>query len=484
MTPDVDQSESTPILELTDLEITPNIITSTQQTPQDIEIKITPTPTPSQVPTITESTDSFSLDRVSVFGLQPKKTNLSQIYEDIQQLNPHWFRKNGVIWSDVEPEEGDRDWYAVSLLDSELTIASQLGMETILIVRSTPEWAQLKNGFYCGPIREDKFVAFGNFMYDLVTRYSQPPYNVRYWEIWNEPDANINNPMLGFGCWADPNDDYYGGSYYAEMLKMIYPLIKSADPKAQVIIGGLLLDCDPVNPPDTLPGSGIPKDCKSSKFLEGILINDGGEFFDGIGFHAYDYYYGVKDQYGNFNWHSDWNSTGPVTINKANYIRDLLNRYGYQEKYLLNTEAALLCVDCQENDSEFESTKANYIAQLYAIAIAENYLANVWFSYTGWRNSGLVASDFSPRLAYSTYRIAQKMLGNSVFIREVNQDVRGYVFDRGDNHISIYWSMDGIKHAFTLPENTISVWNVFGEQLFAGSVIEIGADPVYIETAP
>ncbi len=63
-----------------------------------------------------------------------------------------------------------------------------------------------------------------------------------------------------FGCWGDPNDKtYYGGEYYAEMLKRAYPAVKAANPQAIVLNGGLLLDCDPRYPP---PG----KDCLPADF--------------------------------------------------------------------------------------------------------------------------------------------------------------------------------------------------------------------------
>ena len=60
--------------------------------------------------------------------------------------------------------------------------------------------------------------AFAGFMRDLVARYSVPPYNIKYWEIWNEEDVDpsLVGPTSGFGCWGDATDPYYGGGGYAE----------------------------------------------------------------------------------------------------------------------------------------------------------------------------------------------------------------------------------------------------------------------------
>jgi hypothetical protein len=117
--------------------------------------------------------------------------------------------------------------------------ASDRGLNIILIIRSTPSWAQKRSGVSCGAVKFEKLSAFSKFVGDAVARYSNPPYNVKYWELGNEPDIDpslvpSDNP---FGCWGDDTDLYYGGGYYAEMLKQIYPVIKAADPEAHVLIG-------------------------------------------------------------------------------------------------------------------------------------------------------------------------------------------------------------------------------------------------------
>ena len=163
-----------------------------------------------------------------------------------------------------------------------------------MIIFGTPEWAQKTPGAYCGPIKQEELDTFANFVYDVVNRYSKHPYNIKYWEIWDEPDVGyFGQPETEpFGCWGDTNDDYYGGGYFAEMLKVVYPSIKSVDADAKVILGGLLLDCDPRPRPDGSYCAQLnpPHDERPPKFFEGILMNGGGNYFDGVTFHAYDYY--------------------------------------------------------------------------------------------------------------------------------------------------------------------------------------------------
>jgi hypothetical protein len=90
------------------------------------------------------------------------------------------------------------------------------------------------------------------FLTALATRYSAPPFNIRYWVFGNEPDVSlisIAQPewgTIGFGCWGDALDtNYYGGEYYGKFLKIFSDTIKAVNPSAQVTNGGLLLSCHP-----------------------------------------------------------------------------------------------------------------------------------------------------------------------------------------------------------------------------------------------
>ncbi len=246
----------------------------------------------------------------------------------LTRTGARWVRRNALLWSDVEYLQGERNWQNVTRLEAELLAAAQNNLSVILIVRSAPPFARLVPGSACGAVAVESFDAFADFLAEAVTRYSYPPFNVLFWEIGNEPDidpAQVRSDSV-YGCWGDASSPYYGGDYYAEMLRVVYPRIKAANPQVQVLVGGLLLDCDPTNPPETSPGSGVLKDCSSGRYLEGILGAGGGPYFDAVSFHAYDYYGEGLGRYGNLNWKSTWNTTGPVVSAKANFLTDLLTR--------------------------------------------------------------------------------------------------------------------------------------------------------------
>jgi len=403
-----------------------------------------------------------------------------------QQAGAHWVRINALLWSDVEPQPGERRWEALSDLEQKLRAAAENGLSVILIVRSTPAWAQKVPGWLCGPVRPESLPAFADFIADAVARYSAPPFNVLYWELGNEPDVDpsLIPSDFPFGCWGDLSDALYGGGYYAEMLKTVYPRLKAANPQAQVVIGGLLMDCDPVRPPETSPGSGQLKDCTPARYLEGILANGGGDYFDGVSFHAYDYYSRFGHYY-NLGWHSSWDTLGPSVIAKASYLRGLLLAYGYPDKFLMNTETALICgrdgKEAQCQTEEFAQTKAYYLAQSYASAAGLGLRANIWYSIAGWRGSGLVAGE-QALPAYEAFRFSAQMLAGVAPWGAVRQypGVTGYEFRQGDDRIWLVWSLDDETHALTLPEAPTAVYDVFGNPQATGTDVSITLAPLYL----
>ncbi len=403
----------------------------------------------------------------SLFGVEMYHITSTYGVSQMAIAGAYWARPEGVYWSRVQPVEGQPpDWNALAGLDQELANAQAEGMQVIMVVRSAPDWAQSIPGVSCGPIAQAKLAAFGDFLFQLVNRYKD---RVTYWEMWNEPDVDpdLVPPDSPFGCWGDEDDEFYGGGYYAEMLKAAYPRIKQADPNAQVLLGGLLMDCDPFN---YCPNQ------KSAKFLTGVLQNDGGSYFDGVSYHAFDFYLGESGKYFNDKWLSSWDTTGPVSLAKADYLRSVLTSAGYPDKYLLNTEAAVFCsTGC---DAVYETTKAYYLAQSYSSAFDSGVQANVWFaSRSGYRNTDLLNSDLTPKPAYYAYQFAQSKLHSAEYIGRLRSypGITGYEFRRADCpnagafcRLWVIWSLDGSDHIIELPELSIcSVrggWNQSGSQ--------------------
>jgi hypothetical protein len=418
--------------------------------------------------------------------------------------NMSWTRRNAVEWSKIQPNDpigGEPSfiWSAMADLETDLQNASSRGMQVILIVNSSPEWARkiAGTGPTCGPIAKNKLAAFATFMKALVARYSVAPYNIKYWELGNEEDAPYIPGDLFYGCWGDTSDAYYGGGYYAEMLKVIYPQIKTADAQAQVLIGGLVLDCDP------RPGAGcsiVGNDSRPPRFLEGILKNGGGPYFDGVSFHAYDYYMGKIGQYYSPNWSSAWNTTGPSSIAKAKFIKSVLSKYNVSGKFLMTTETSLLCGD--ENgemptqpvnlclSTEFDSTKASFLAQTYTGAITEGIRATIWYCVMdGWRHSGLLSSPSDISTTYTAFKFAQSELRNAASTGNIvagdiggGSGVKGFKFQRDGHTVWVIWSLDGKTHSIKfLAGVPAATEDLHGVSITSKSTMDISLEPMYVE---
>lgn len=393
------------------------------------------------------------------------------------EANAGWMRPSPPLeWSKVESVEGSYAWENVQTFERNIETIRNKNIEVSAVVLSTPAWAQAIPGVSCGKILPEKLNAFGEFMFQAVKRYSQPPYSIRFWEIWNEPDVDpaLVPPTSGFGCWGDQDDEYYGGANYSQMLSVIYPRIKEANPNAYVVVGGLLLDCNPLNPPGG-------RDCRSSRFFEGILRDGKGRNFDGVALHNYEFYSGELGTYSNLNWNSSWKTTGPSLLAKIQYLKLLLRQYQVGGIFLISTENALLCDLCQNNPN-FEETKAIYLVQVYTIALSEGLWGNLWHRVGDWRNSGLMNADLTPRPAYVAFRFMSHTLNNYQFLRKIEEysGIKGFQFSEGKRRIWILWSRDGEVKSLYLPNPPQKATDLYGSDLPLGNEYVISVYPIFL----
>jgi hypothetical protein len=396
----------------------------------------------------------------------------------------HWVRFNAFYWDVIEPSDTDPSSYNWDAVDeTSLRNAAENGMGVIAVVKFTPAWAQKLPGIYCGPIKEDALDDFAEFLTAVVERYSVAPYNVRYWELGNEPDVDpsLVPPHSQFGCWGDRDDEYYGGGTYAEMLKVAYPAIKAADPRAQVVLGGLLLDCDPTHPPEG-------RSCVSGKFMEGILMNGGGDYFDVVSFHGYPPYTGSLqlDEH-----HPNWEARGGMVLGKVDFLRELMARYGV-DKPLLHTEGSLNCPEwsdhCNPPGDAFYEAQADYVVWLFVRNWANGLLGTTWFTLEGpgWRYVGMLDENQEPKPAYEAFDFLTTELGDAKYEGGVIRypHLRGYGFRTSEKRIWVLWAPDEVDHTISLPADVTQVLDKYGnDRTPSGGTLTVSS-PIYVELRP
>lgn len=390
-------------------------------------------------------------------------------------------RYYGFSWEKIEPTNTNPEDYNWGAIDgSSLTAMTSRGFEVIGTIKFTPYWAQAVQGHSCGPIATHAFDDFAEFLTALVDRYSKEPYNVKYWEIGNEPDVapNIVPPDNIYGCWGDQSDYYYGGRYYGEMLKQAYPAIKAGNSRAKLVLGSLLLDCDP----------SYDSSCQVGRFFEGVLVSGAADYFDYVGFHGYPNYYGnmsFDEQ------HPKWAHRGGIVLGKISYLRDVMANYGVN-KPIMHTEGAFLCPEheqrCEDPGDDFWESQADYVIWLYIRNWAQDIKSTIWYTIEGpgWRHGGMLDAEQQPKKAYLVFDNMNSYLNNAYYLGPVNAssdpDFRGYEFANNSSKIWVVWSVDETSGTnITLPAGYSAIYDKYGDVVTpGGSVINIQS-PIYIE---
>jgi hypothetical protein len=418
-----------------------------------------------------------------------------------------WTRHTVLEWDKIEPTRTSPNptylWNKVnSGKEAELAAASAKGIEVIATIKYTPGWAQKYPGIACGPMAQQYFDEFAQFVSAAVARYKVQPYNIEFWEIGNEPDLDpkYREPIPGgyapFGCWGDENDPTggYGGGYYADMLKVVYPAIKAADPNAKVLIGGLLLDCDPANPPPNPPNGG----CTPAHFLKGILSNGGAPFFDYVAYHGYAWWWPgnasnppliVDDT------NTSWAHLGGVVVGKYNYLRSVMTSFGVDKPIILN-EAGLVCPPwvavCSSPPAQFYQDQADYLVRLFVRSISMNLSSTIWFTLEGpgWRYAGLFYdTQTTPKPAHDAMTFLTTELAGATYFGTVNQytGVWGYEFRSNTKKIWVLGVPGSTGYTITLPSGPngwLKVYNKYGAPVNPINNQVHVKSPIYVEFAP
>jgi len=170
----------------------------------------------------------------------------------------------GIRWVTVEPERGEWRFDKVDSVVKQIRAAK---IDILCTLMSVPAWASGVNpkevkGFWDTFAPRD-ISDWKEYVRRVVSRYKN---DIRYWEIWNEENGeDFYKPM--------PDAVAYTG-----ILKSSYRTIKSIDPKATVILGGLQMN-------GIIPNPWSP--IKVENFLQKIYDAGGGAYFDVVNIHPY-----------------------------------------------------------------------------------------------------------------------------------------------------------------------------------------------------
>ena len=415
----------------------------------------------------------------TVFGVQMygNLTTPSAGLTHTQAARVYWVRWP-ISWSAIEPVDRIPERYNFSFYDASILAATRAGLQLIVTIWGNPAWAATYTN---GPIDKVDIGEFTEFVGTVVERYDGDGYEdapgspvVDYWEFYNEPDG-------GNRLRAEYGDSYWGhfGAEYARMLCAVYPVIKAANPRARVALGGLAYDW--------FEDQGGPF---VRNFLDDVLRNGGGNCFDLMNFHYYPPFTG-------------WNVYGPGLSGKANYLYSKLAQYGYH-KPMICTEAGWH----SNNYAQFPSTpeiQARYVVKLFTQSIASRLRFMIRWTWidpgSGYGDNGLLTQELQRKPAFYAYRTAAGILGRASFRRALSTGelghsaMEGYLMATSDGRdLYVLWSNDDGSRTVALPLSQARVTSLYGsaslvndgsDGITDGRIrLVVGPDPVYVETAP
>ena len=418
-------------------------------------------PPPTTAPHGTQANGLSNLPRLGLEAL-----NIGQVLEEDAQSGVGFVRV-AMEWAYIQPVYTDTAHYDWTYYDSFYTGLAAHNLIPLVLVLNCPPWAcQVP----IGPIFDDKYDEFAEFIQAVATRYSQPPYNVHFYEFWNEPDGTIGpNNHLGWGLHPDK---------YAQMLSMAYSAIKATDPESVIMMGGLAYDFwfaqgGPFNP----------------DFLAGVLDNGGAQYLDAVAFHYYTH-----------NAHG-WTNIGL----KTDDFRAEMNAHG-ADLPLIVTESGLTS---SPDFGSSEAIQARYLVQMIAQSAASDILAVTWFTdrdfifpppgFDVFVHTGLLRVDDTPKPSYTAMQTLSQEVGSGAYLYTLGASdgligaLEGYRFRSpdGQRQVSVVWNNDAQPVAMTIPAPQAADFRravgLHGQEVQTEPgpggtrLLTVGLDPIYLE---
>jgi hypothetical protein len=354
-------------------------------------------------------------------------------------------------WSLVEPTPpmGDSHSYNWSHYDERFSSAAEAGMDIFVLFSGNPSWAAQYSG---GPLYSGRMDDLKAFLSAAVERYDGDGISdaagspvVSYWSFYAEPDnGDVDRALAGKGYWG------HNGAGYADLLAEIYPVIKAADPNAQVLIGGLAYAWfENMGGPfvrDFLP-----------EVLSAMKGNYGRYFIDVFAFHFYPI-----------------NTEHPTIESKAEDLRDVLADWGLGDLPMVVPEMGYWSAS---GGGSSEDEQATRLVQMYTRGLAVGLGHMSWHSVFDrgdpvvepYEQHGLFRGQDlnSPKPAYHVYKTLATELNAYTYNREFDfGGTEGYVFYYAPSHKekTVLWATGSTR--------TVA---------FAGSVLRV-VDKLGVET--
>ncbi|PWB54482.1 MAG: hypothetical protein C3F13_06935 [Anaerolineales bacterium] len=368
-------------------------------------------------PTSTMSQDDYEAQFYSWYN-----QSFPTLIDALKDIGAEWTRVM-IRWQDIQPNNA-QEWI-FSDYDNRLGQISEAGVNMIAIIDQPPTWAGDQTS--CERFTIAHEAEYLQFLTQVVTRYRKPPYNIKTWEIFNEPD----------NC--------YGGDYYplyVEFLQKSFQKIKEIDPSATVLMGGIAYDW--------FKGEGDPKAPFDRYFPDNVMLLDGGGYMDAFNFH---YFPDFAPEWERWNipprptCYEDgisYTAGGIDILAKRNYFNNRMNTCYQVYKPIWLTETGQHGYTGDEGSLR---NQAYYVIKGYTRGLAAGIKNITWYELAdnldGFGQS-LLYPDLSIKPGFTTYKTMVEALKGYRYLRTLDiSGGEGYVFSNSCGQEKIFaWGSD------------------------------------------
>jgi hypothetical protein len=202
------------------------------------------------------------------FGIAPQ-TPLSHRDLNLMERTGIGSMRFPIYWSEAEPRPRDYDWRNI---DARLILTADNDLDLLPFICSSPSW--VVPTWVRMPVHSYRQRrAWSEFLRRLVERYGPGG------EFWALHPELPERPLRTWQIWNEENDHRHAEASvtdYARLLRTTAPVIRSVDPGARIMLGGLY----------SAPGSEPSSD--ATEFLDRLYGRRGiNALFDAVAVHPY-----------------------------------------------------------------------------------------------------------------------------------------------------------------------------------------------------
>lgn len=272
------------------------------------------------------------------------------------------------LWPDIEPTPGN---FVFDKYDRIVKVLSSRGIKILAMLHYNVPWDSSTWNQRPDP---EHFTRYATSVADHFKN------DVKYWEIWNEPDYDF--------YWT-PQDEMQS---YTDLLKKVYPALKAVDPTCVVVLGGLSQSC--------------------SIQLKRVYQWGGKDFFDVVNIHPF----------------VDPLQSNAMELLHGEYrgVYKVMEKNKDEEKPIWFTELGCPGIDRADQGGWFagknptEAEQADWVERIYTEPLQWKGVQKIFWAFfrdtpnhfhNGTDYFGLIREDFSKKPSFERYRSVAKALG-------------------------------------------------------------------------